>query len=431
MAAAEALDSTQPPEALEQTADTGFMSLGVHGGGAHHSTGIVPAGFEGIDSHVLDAAPRARLSDEERLEREVTRRRQAEAERRARIFNAKRRTIGVDKDFLDQQVTDVAARKKAQAEATRAEDRQFMGVNRMLQLKEKEKTAGRFEAEKAAKEYGLQYLSFQSRDVFDLNDPKAVTKATPARLGDTDPRCGPASMQQFNGEDLLKDERDRQQKLATVNALEQQIFEKNMLAQLNADDGAEFQQQAQDVIDLRNEVEAEEAALRKDIMDTYQEDLKAKMYANCQAKSDESEQNQQLNQQELDFHASDPFLQETRPHVMTNGRALPSLYKGSTRDERVQVFGEQLQQCHENAGKRAQEGAFDRDHHSNVEMTRRQLVMMEREKQRMRRAMQTDVASHNQGMVKAQKDALSQAGPDGHKNKFDQGFFTQFGVGTR
>lgn len=43
---------------------------------------------------------------------------------------------------------------------------------------------------------------------FDLNDPEGLRKDRPAREGDDDPRCGPASLQKFDGEDLQKAERD-------------------------------------------------------------------------------------------------------------------------------------------------------------------------------------------------------------------------------
>lgn len=39
---------------------------------------------------------------------------------------------------------------------------------------------------------------------YDLNDPDALKKDKPARVGDDDARCGPASMQLFDGEDLGK-----------------------------------------------------------------------------------------------------------------------------------------------------------------------------------------------------------------------------------
>mmetsp|Transcript_102787 Transcript_102787/g.257856 ORF Transcript_102787/g.257856 Transcript_102787/m.257856 type:complete len:416 (+) Transcript_102787:109-1356(+) len=370
-------------------------------------------------------------SEEEMLEREVARRRQLELERRARIFDAKRRTIGVDKEFLDQQCAENAARRQQAAAAQRIEDRELLGVNMMLQLAEKEKQRMRHDAEKSAKEFSLHHLNFSSRREFDINDPKAVTKSLPARAGDEDPRCGPASMQQFNGEDLFKEERDRQQKLATVNALEQQIFEKQMLKRMSDDGDADFAQQSQDIIDLRNEVEASEASLRRELMGNYQQGLKDRIAANAAAKHAEAEANQDANQRELDFHASDQFLNESRPHIHPNGKVEANLYKGSTQAERVDVFRQQLEQCNENLARKSREGMSDKAHNNHLEMTRRQLVMMEREKSRMRRQMAGDVAGHNKAMLAQQKDLAKKLGPDGHRNVIAPEFFEQFGVGTR
>lgn len=41
------------------------------------------------------------------------------------------------------------------------------------------------------------------RREYDLNRPDALKLDTPARCGDEDPRLGPASLQKFEGEDLL------------------------------------------------------------------------------------------------------------------------------------------------------------------------------------------------------------------------------------
>jgi hypothetical protein len=301
----------------------------------------------------------------------------------------------------------------------------------MLQLKESEKQRAQHDAEKAAKDFSLKHLHFESRREFDLNDPKAVTKSLPARVGDEDPRCGIASMQQFNGEDLFKEERTRQQKLDVINTLEQQKFEKEMLKRMSDDGDADFAQQAQDVIDLRNEVEAHEAGLRRELMSQYQQQLQDRIRENAARNHTEAEANQDANQKELDFHASDPFMTETKPHIMPSGRVQANLYKGSTREERVDVFGQQLQQCEENRMRRAQEGMSDGAHNNHMELTRRQLVMMEREKLRMRRSMAADVTKHNQAMIAQKKEMAKQLGPDAHKNAVHPEFFTQFGVGTR
>lgn len=46
---------------------------------------------------------------------------------------------------------------------------------------------------------------------FDLNDPRSLMKDRPARVGDNDPRCGVSSLQLFEGEDLGKQQRVKQQ----------------------------------------------------------------------------------------------------------------------------------------------------------------------------------------------------------------------------
>lgn len=47
---------------------------------------------------------------------------------------------------------------------------------------------------------------------WDLNDPDALKKDMPARVSNDDPRCGPASLQKFQGEDLNSRARLKYQK---------------------------------------------------------------------------------------------------------------------------------------------------------------------------------------------------------------------------
>lgn len=392
---------------------------------------MVPSGLEGLHTHILDAAPRARLTEEEKLEREVARRRQEELERRSRIFDAKRRTIGCDKETLDRQCIENEERRRQEKQRAMVEDRQLLGVSKMLQMAEDNNRKLRHNLEKETKDFSLQNLHFQSRKEFDLNDPKAVINGTPARIGDDDPRCGPASMQQFNGEDLLKHERDRQQKLAMIHTLEAQIFEKKMLQRMGDGGDAEYAQQCQDIIDLRNEVEASEATYRKEIMGKYQQGLKDNMNANAERKHMEAMLNQERNQAELDFHARDEFLNETRSNRRPDGQLSKDSYKGSTRDERIENRGHLMQQCAENAHKKFHEGSQDGEHHRNTEQTRKQLVMMEREKQRMKKAMAMEVAAHNNKMIATKQETAKILGKDAHRNEVRPEFFEQFGVGVR
>merc|ERR1719169_264082 len=98
---------------------------------------------------------------------------------------------------------------------------ELKNIDKQLKLIEVEKQRTRREQEMSCKEYSLQTLNFQSRREYDLNDPLAKRKGVPARVGDDDPRCGPSSMQKFSGEDLMKEERIRQQRAETVSNIEQ------------------------------------------------------------------------------------------------------------------------------------------------------------------------------------------------------------------
>merc|ERR1719201_3123892 len=144
-------------------------------------------------------------------------------------------------------------------------------IDKKLKLIEVEKQKRRREQEMSCKEYSLQNLNFQQRATYDLNDPLFKRKGVPARVGDDDPRCGAASMQKFSGEDLMKAERTRQQRAAMVSFIEQQKFEKVMLTkQANAEDG--FSTQAEEITALRNEIEENEIALRKELQRKQYED---------------------------------------------------------------------------------------------------------------------------------------------------------------
>jgi len=62
---------------------------------------------------------------------------------------------------------------------------------------------------------------------FDLNDPLALKKDKPARIGDNDPRCGVSSLQMFEGEDLGMAERVKQQEAALRVSRLRQVDEEN------------------------------------------------------------------------------------------------------------------------------------------------------------------------------------------------------------
>merc|ERR1719393_1009617 len=88
--------------------------------------------------------------------------------------------------------------------------------------------------------------------------------------------------------------------------------------------------------------------------------------------------NMDANERELNFHASDKFLNENSASHFNN-RVIRDAYKGSSRLERVQVAAEQQQQRLQKESTKTAEKYDDRYcGNTSMETTRRQLVAMER-----------------------------------------------------
>ena len=58
------------------------------------------------------------------------------------------------------------------------------------------------ELNRAVNEFRAMHQQPDARREWDLQDPDYLKKDKPARVCDDDPRCGPASLQKFDGEDL-------------------------------------------------------------------------------------------------------------------------------------------------------------------------------------------------------------------------------------
>jgi hypothetical protein len=67
------------------------------------------------------------------------------------------------------------------------------------------------EMNRALNEFRSLHQQPENRREWDLQDPEYLKKDKPARVNDDDPRCGPASLQKFDGEDLNSHARQKYQ----------------------------------------------------------------------------------------------------------------------------------------------------------------------------------------------------------------------------
>lgn len=74
--------------------------------------------------------------------------------------------------------------------------------DKIVCLLDKRKEFDERELNRAMNEFRALHQQPDGRREWDLQDPEALKKDKPARVSDDDPRCGPASLQKFDGEDM-------------------------------------------------------------------------------------------------------------------------------------------------------------------------------------------------------------------------------------
>ncbi|XP_058874593.1 RIB43A-like with coiled-coils protein 1 [Acipenser ruthenus] len=214
----------------------------------------------------------------------VERRRNQELQRQSRVFNPRVRTMGLDTDSLGQQVQQRRQREESERHRERAYDAQRVLEDQAVLQFEAAEAERRRELERGVQRYRETLQRPQDSRDRDLSDPRAQHSEPPARSSDSDPRCGPASLQRFQGEDLNAPERKKAMKEESERALRRQREErererdaqryadnvsdlKRVELDLRAVHLSELEEQCKRAIDMAvkdcNKAQAEEVAQRR------------------------------------------------------------------------------------------------------------------------------------------------------------------------
>merc|ERR1719160_931989 len=96
-----------------------------------------------------------------------------------------------------------------------------------------------------AVEFSKKHLRKESRREFALSDPDHLKKDRPAREGDDDPRCGPASVQKFVGEAIEADRTINRKNYQNMQAtwLIEQMEEKKKIKEAEKEKDLAYDQQ--------------------------------------------------------------------------------------------------------------------------------------------------------------------------------------------
>jgi hypothetical protein len=367
------------------------------------------------------------LSREEKEARKIMCKRHEELSRRQRIFDAKRRTIGIDKMVLDQQVADRHMGDQLVKERSAHFDEQALYFNNVIKMQELEATRKRREIEKQCKDYSRLHLGKEARDTFYLEDPNQLKEDLPPRHPDVEHLCGPSSFQVFAGEDPCRAGRTKQQHRQQRDWIEQQRFEKAMLKEQTHDGDMAFAQHNAQVSEVRGEIESDERLTRLELE-------KARQKFNLQMQDDRTLDNARLKEVgecqasgELDRNINPGgFAFEHEDGV----RGGPE-FKGLGRDALDAVVRTREEQVLEKHDQKQAEWEHDAGWAQHGEGVRRGLVQQLQHEQRTKRGMMEQMVRDNQAIAAAKRQDEQYRKTRVYQNECSEDFWKCFGTTSR
>jgi hypothetical protein len=363
----------------------------------------------------------------------IERRRQAEAERKQRIFNPKVRLFGVDKQALDAQVAD-----KKQLEAMEEEREQFYHEQTIINAKhghflETKRDDIRRDMNKAVNDYRVNQQTVESRREFDLNDKNALKKEQPVRVGDRDPRLGISATQIFHGEDLTQNDRTKQQKNQMKNWIEQQVTEKGQAKAMEEYEKLVSEKRMEEVNFLANELDKQKELLRLE-KERATKEFNIEQSVDKRNREAERKAKEELDKlEEIQNQLNSDLLNENFDATLNANdpnRFKPYNFKSLRPDQYQNILDTRENQIREKEYIETKEKLESELDHTREKLNNRMAMRLQREQERVRQDRQKQLAEihrHQQEENKYKKAQID----DLYANKVTDDFFSQFGTSSR
>ncbi|XP_039366358.1 RIB43A-like with coiled-coils protein 1 isoform X2 [Mauremys reevesii] len=361
-------------------------------------------------------------------------RREREKQRLSRIFNARHRTMGVDVEALRSQVEERKLREETEKRRDGTYDAERVLCDRVAQMLEEEERQRVRRLHQAVQEFREQEQPPPTRREWDLYNPEGLRQEQPARVSDYDPRCGPASLQRFAGEDLALPSRRRLQQEQQCRSLEEQRAERlQAMADTKYADTLEDKKRVE--LDLRAQqlAQLEEECRRA-------KDLATADYNRAQA-AEAAEQHrlarqrdQDDNQAEIHNHLTGQLLTED-PAVAESPlgphRILTDRWKGMSPKQVKAVWKAQEEQRQENQRLREAERQREAEWESQRQLAARAAMALEEEERRARLQLRKGLDAYNQQLAQEQRAQQQYLQREVYTNPPSAQYHLQFNTSSR
>ncbi|KAI8771759.1 RIB43A-like with coiled-coils protein 2 [Biomphalaria glabrata] len=364
----------------------------------------------------------------------IERRRAMEEERKTRIFNAKVRQIGIDKQAIDQQIFDRKQMEDYERKRHEAFAADALRNDRIAVLLEKRQEQDIRALNEALNEFRALHQQPNQRREWDLYDPDGLKKDKPARVHDDDPRCGVASIQKFDGEDLNSKARKKLQNEQSRKWHEAQMRERER-ARRNQEEADRLYELKQRELDERAiQLQQAEEECRKAIdmaTASYNDALKNEQRERERLKR---QQEQDDNMTEIANHVFGDILTEN-PAVAQSAfgphRVIPDRWKGMSPQQLEEIRKEQARQMAEAERLRQEEELRNREYDRQASANARAALLIEKELERKRKEIEKAQADENRRLAQEQKAHIDFLNKEVYTNSPTSAFFMQFNTSTR
>ncbi|KAM3609969.1 uncharacterized protein V6R79_023290 [Siganus canaliculatus] len=333
------------------------------------------------------------LSTDPTTRAKVQRRRDAETERRERIFNDKVRTIGVDKEALDSQIKEKTKREVAVKVEQDAFDAYMLHNSKLACLVQRRQAKEKRVIQKALDDYRHQYQQPQ-------NNPDHCKKT---ELGD-----GEMTLTGLVGEDLDCKSRQQRQTEQLRAWLIQQQNEKTAEKHLQILEGQHYDQSRADIDTRALQLQNAEMEKRRAAAVATKECLVAMIRTKEQ-------------QRQLEAEVQEPS--STRVGVPglcpSNERSPPQSLQQIIQLQKCQIEEKRTIELE----KKQEEEQYDR---VRVESARTALLM-ERQQKKLDKQLRQQLDSANLELAQTRKERR----PDIERGNIDEGFFSKFNTSSR
>lgn len=356
-----------------------------------------------------------------------------EPERLKRVLDAKWRTIGVDKEALDQQAEEKRQREQAEKDRDGAFAQLAQYFDDQLTLMQQEANAMRKAYNNDVEGFRQTQQLKNTRREWDLNRPDHKQIDLPARVGDGDARLGPASLQKFDGEDLSAGDRRKAQIQQNTGWWAEQTAIREAIggAEREAEQAHAELVKYQDM--LAQAAQNEETAVRRELARATaaynQRQAEEKRLRAIAAKQAELS----ANMAEMEATLSSGMMTEDpnmAASAMSAFRVRKDHYKGMTEAERKAILDTQLAQMEEKKARRAQEAMEDMMYARSQHDIQRALAEQGSRVDAFRKAQMAraqDVLKKQMEEKAARDKQLSGL----YRNSIAPEYFTQFGTSHR